>query len=52
MISNILLQVVGDVPGMDEAAFIALAKEARTNCPVSRALGGVEINLEATLAGG
>lgn len=49
-IRGILLQVVGDVPGIDETTFIALAKEAKTNCPLSLALGGVEISLEASLA--
>lgn len=39
------------VPGVDQAAFVKLADKARANCPVSRALGGTEITLEARLAG-
>ncbi len=51
-IRSILLQVVGKAPGINEAAFIAMAKDAKVNCPLSQALRGVEINLEATLAAG
>lgn len=50
-ISGVLLQVVGDVPAIDEAKFIALAKSAKMSSPVSRALSGVEISLEASLSG-
>lgn len=39
-----------DVPGIDEAAFQKHASEAKEGCPVSRALAGVEITLEARLA--
>jgi osmotically inducible protein OsmC len=39
------------VPGIDEASFREIAEKAKAGCPVSRALGGVEISLEATLAG-
>lgn len=37
------------VPGIDAAGFQEAAEEAKTNCPVSKALAGVEISLEATL---
>lgn len=37
------------VPGIDEAAFVQHAESARANCPVSQALAGTEITLEATL---
>jgi len=39
------------VPGVDAAAFVAHANAAKAGCPVSRALAGVEITLEAKLAG-
>jgi len=42
--------VVGTVPGLDEAAFEAAADNAKTNCPISRALAGnVELSVTATL---
>ena len=44
------LDVVGTVPGLDEAAFDAAAQAARDNCPISRALAGnVELVVSATL---
>ena len=44
------LDVVGVVPGMDEAAFDAAAQAAKDGCPVSRALAGnVEMTVSATL---
>lgn len=49
-ITAISLTTVGDVPGIDEAAFRQAAEDAKANCPVSRALAGVpEITLEASL---
>ena len=50
-IAKIELKVVGSVPGIDEAAFVEAAEDAKKNCPVSKALAGVdEINLDATLS--
>jgi osmotically inducible protein OsmC len=47
------LEVVGTVPGMDEAAFDAAAQGARDGCPISRALAGnVELIVASTLEGG
>jgi osmotically inducible protein OsmC len=43
------LTVTGRVPGLDQAGFERAASEAGQNCPVSRALGGVEITVNATL---
>jgi osmotically inducible protein OsmC len=43
------LQVSGVVPGIDQAGFQEAADGAAKNCPISRALGGVQITLEATL---
>ena len=36
--------------GIDQAAFVRLAETAKASCPVSRALAGTEITLEARLA--
>jgi osmotically inducible protein OsmC len=38
-----------EVPGIDEATFQEVAEGAKANCPVSRALAGVEITLDAKL---
>jgi osmotically inducible protein OsmC len=43
------LTVTGQVPDVDQAAFEQAATEAGKNCPISRALGGVEISVNATL---
>lgn len=44
------LTVVGKVPGLDEAKFKEIAAKAKESCPVSRALGGIEITLAARFA--
>ena len=43
------LSVVGSVPGLGEEQFQAAAEDAKENCPVSKALAGVEKTLEARL---
>jgi osmotically inducible protein OsmC len=43
------LTVTGRVPGIDQAAFEQAAFDAGRNCPVSRALSGIEITVHATL---
>jgi osmotically inducible protein OsmC len=44
------LDVVGVVPGLDEAGFVAAAEGARDGCPISRALAGnVELSVTAAL---
>jgi lipoyl-dependent peroxiredoxin len=43
------LKVTGSVPGLDEEQFQAAAEDAKENCPVSKALAGVEKTLEARL---
>ena len=49
-ITRIALEVVGRVPGLDEAAFREAAEGAKANCPVSKALASVpEIVLDARL---
>jgi osmotically inducible protein OsmC len=50
-ITKIELTTEGVVPGIDEAAFLEAAEGAKANCPVSKALAGVEILLNASLAG-
>ena len=50
-ITRIELSCVGDVPGVDDERFAALAAEAERTCPVSRALAGTEIVVDAKLAG-
>ena len=50
-ITGIKLTVRGEVDGLDEAGFEQAAQEAKTNCPVSKALAAVpEITLDASLA--
>ena len=47
-ISHIELKTVGDVPGIDAATFVKAAEDAKKGCPVSRALAGVDISLDAS----
>jgi osmotically inducible protein OsmC len=49
-LTGILLKVRGEVDGMDEAGFLAAADNAKATCPVSKALTGVPITLDAALA--
>ncbi len=49
-IIRIELDTVAEVPGIDEAAFQEQAESAKKNCPVSKALTGVDIQLSARLA--
>ena len=44
------LTIRGEVDGIGEDEFEAAADQAKDGCPVSNALGGVEILLEASLA--
>jgi lipoyl-dependent peroxiredoxin len=48
-ITGSALTVVGTVPGIEEAKFRELAEKAKGQCPVSRALGAIDISLEARL---
>ena len=43
------IELVGTVPGIDEAKFKELADQAKAGCPVSRALGAIEVSLDARL---
>jgi len=49
-ISGSHLNVEAVVPGLSAEDFARLADEAKTGCPVSQALSGIEITLEAALA--
>ncbi len=48
-ITKIDLNTEARVPGMDESEFQKHAENAKENCPVSRALQAVTINLNARL---
>jgi osmotically inducible protein OsmC len=48
-LTGIALHVRGTVPGIDAAAFEQAAQAAKAGCPVSKALTGVDITLDATL---
>jgi osmotically inducible protein OsmC len=50
-IGRIELTTEGIVPGVSEDEFRRIAEEAKVNCPVSKALAGVLISVEATLSG-
>lgn len=52
-LTRIDLDTQGRVPAIDQEQFQAYADEAKTNCPVSRALAAIpEIGLSAKLVGG
>ena len=48
-ITRIHLVTEADVPNIDEATFLEHANNAKAVCPVSRALGAIEITLDAKL---
>ena len=50
-LTGITLTVVGEVDGLDAAAFQKAAEEAKAGCPISKALAGVDITLDARLEG-
>ncbi len=49
-LTGIKLTVRGKVGGLDEAGFVKAAQAAKEGCPVSKALTGVVITLDAALA--
>jgi lipoyl-dependent peroxiredoxin len=49
-ITGIHLTVTGTVEGISKEDFEAAAQDAKENCPVSQALAGTTITLEASLA--
>ena len=48
-ITGVHITVRGDVPGISAEDFQAAAEDAKRNCPVSKALTGTTITLDATL---
>lgn len=48
-ITKIELDTVGDVPGIDDKKFLEFAEQTKTTCPVSRALIGPMLLLNAKL---
>jgi lipoyl-dependent peroxiredoxin len=48
-LTGIKLTVHGEVEGLDAAGFEKAAQAAKAGCPVSKALTGVEITLDAAL---
>jgi osmotically inducible protein OsmC len=51
-ITKIHLECVANVPGIGEDLFMEKANGAKAGCPVSRALGAIEITLDAKLQQG
>ncbi|WP_029136182.1 OsmC family peroxiredoxin [Nakamurella lactea] len=49
-LTGIKLTVRGKVAGLDSDGFVKAAEAAKAGCPVSKALTGVEITLDAALA--
>lgn len=48
-ITQSAITLVGTVPGLDEAKFRELADKAKQNCPISKALGAIDVTLDAKL---
>ena len=48
-LTGITLTVRAEVDGLDAAGFEKAAQEAKAGCPVSKALAGVDITLDAAL---
>ncbi|GAA2023008.1 OsmC family protein [Pseudokineococcus marinus] len=48
-LTGIVLTVRGEVEGLDATGFENAAQKAKAGCPVSKALTGVEITLDAAL---
>lgn len=50
VIDSIRLTLTAEVNGVDEQTFLATAEKAKQTCPVSKALAGTTITLDASLA--
>ena len=48
-LTGIKLTVRAEVEGLDDAQFAQAAQDAKAGCPVSKALSGVDISLDAQL---
>lgn len=49
-ITRSALTLKGNVPGLDAQKFRELADKAKAECPVSKALGAIEVTLDASLS--
>ena len=49
-ITKSAITLKGTVPGIDAAKFRELADKAKSECPVSKALGAIDVSLDASLA--
>lgn len=49
-ITKSAITLIGDVPGIDAATFSKLAEQAKASCPLSKALGAIQVTLDAKLA--
>jgi osmotically inducible protein OsmC len=50
-ITKIEIVTEADIPGINRDEFMRIAEDSKNNCPVSRALKGVEMVLKAELKG-
>ena len=48
-ITRSAITLIGDVPGINDADFQKLATKAKKSCPLSKALGAIEVSLDAKL---
>lgn len=48
-VTKIHLETEASVPGVDEQTFLDTAQGAKEGCPISRALGDIEVTLDARL---
>ncbi len=48
-ITTVDLVVRASAPGLDESTFVEVAEAAKQQCPVSKALTGVDVTLDAAL---
>ena len=49
LLAGSALTLEGKVPGIDAAKFLELAQKAKAECPVSKALGAINVTLDARL---
>jgi osmotically inducible protein OsmC len=49
-ITGSALKLTASVPGLDDAKFQELAQKAKEGCPISKALGAINVSLDASLA--
>ncbi|MGH2626465.1 MAG: OsmC family protein [Anaerolineales bacterium] len=48
-VTGIRLETTGQVKGLEAVKFAEFAEDAKVNCPISRALAGIPIQLDARL---